>query len=177
MTKEIEKTLAAQIALYLGYVGQLEKIVEVSKVYDNKVMNKKFVDLVTGSVSGVYVNYHKNYYGGSNYEIDINSALRGNYNSNTIFSLYNCKEGDDAFVINNRFNFAKFAALVQERIDDYKNKIAKMQGEVKNGAELLEKYNSLIKQAISIAKSFSYEFQYIAENKGGIVSHYGLMTR
>ena len=62
MKKEIEKTLAAKIELYLGYVGQLEKIVEVTKVYDNKVMNKKFVDLVTSSVGDVYVHYHKNYF-------------------------------------------------------------------------------------------------------------------
>ena len=176
MTKEIEKTLAAKIELYLGYVGQLEKIVEVSKVYDNKVMNKKFVDLVSGSVGDVYVHYHKNYYGYSNYEININSALICEYSDNTIFYNRDCKEGDDTFVINNRFNFAKFAALVEKRIDYYKNKVGQMQGELKNGAELLEKYNSLIMQATSIAENFSYEFQEIVKRKGGLKSHCGLMA-
>ena len=97
----IKKELEAKIALYLGYVGQLEKVVEVSKSYNNKVMNKKFIDLVGNAVDDVYISYHKSYYGDSRYEFSVTSNS-GNYNSRQIFTVYDSKNGVKAFVINNR---------------------------------------------------------------------------
>ena len=167
----IKKELEAKIALYLGYVGQLEKVVEVSKSYNNKVMNKKFVDLVGNAVDDVYISYHKSYYGDSRYEFSVTS------NSGQIFTVYDSKNGVKAFVINNRFNHAKFSELVQEQIDYYKNKVAQMRSELKNGFELVEKYNSLIQQAVTIARGLSTEFKEIVNREDGFVSHYGLITR
>ena len=174
--KGIKKELEAKIALYLGYVGQLEKVVEVSKSYNNKVMNKKFIDLVKNAVDDVYISYYKSHYGNNRYEfyISTNSVY---YNRGQIFSVYDCKNGVKAFVINNRFNHAKFSELVQEQIDYYKNKVAQMRSELKNGFELVEKYNSLIQQAVTIARGLSTEFKEIVNRKGGFVSHYGLITR
>ena len=177
MTKEVKKELEAKIALYLGYAGQLEKVITVSKSYNGKVMNKKFADLVQNAVDGVRISYHKNYYGGNNYEFSIISNSSDGYNRGEIVNVYNSKSGGQAFVINNRFNHAKFSEIVQGKIDYYKDKVAQMESELKNGFELVEKYNLLIKQAANIAENFSYEFQEIVNRKGGFVSHCGLITR
>ena len=174
---EVKKELETKIALYLGYAEQLEKVVKVSKSYDNKVMNKKFVDLVENAVDGVYISYQKSCYGSGDYKFSIISNMRSRYNGGQIFTVYDSKNGVQAFVINNRFNYTKFSEIVQEQIDHYKNKVAQMQSELKNGLELVEKYNSLIKQAIAVASGFSAEFEEIVQFKGGFISHYGLITK
>ena len=170
MKKEVKKELEAKIALYLGYIGQLEKVVTVAKSYDNKVMNKKFADLVENAVGNVHISYNRGYYGrGENYLFSFISDTKDRYNDGNIFYVYDSKNGDRAFVINNRFNHAKFSKIVQVQIDYYKGKVAQMESELKTGFELVEQYNLLIQQAVTIANSFSDELRETVESKGGFV--------
>lgn len=179
--KEFEQEISIKIAQYNGFISQLKKAVKISAVFGGKVFNKNLIELLANEIPKLNVSYHKNYYGGSNFEFSMTSYLHpsNEYSASgvTIFWTHNAKEGDRAIIDGRKFNHEKFSALAKEKIDEFGESIDKLKSELADGYEQIEKYNSLIKQAKEIAQNFSYDLKNIGESKFLFESTSYLMRR
>ena len=165
----MEKGLMAIINAYSVNVDALKKVVVITKEFDGKVYNKNIPARIEAELPLIHVSYHKSYYGGDNFVFEINRWIENvsgyGGENHTLFSVRDCKNGENAFIDGRKFNHAKFKKIADERIAEYTKKISQLENELKNGAAILDEYNALKARMGENCEGLTWEFrELIKEN-------------
>ena len=143
---------------YKVKLEKLTKIKEVTSKFDGKVFGKKFVTLLeTIPNINVRLSARKALFTGKptttrNYTLAV-------WVENQVYDLMYVDKCELEFLTDdNRFDFNRFSVFVDERIAEFETEKRKIERDLEDGDQRLQKWNSLVMELLELKDSFSEKY-------------------
>ena len=142
-------------------IGAYPALLAAAQKYDNKIMDKRFVDYIEKEVPGITAMY-----GANPYLTQVKPTfhrliiwLRNTSKVNSNYSLVDIVSCERFTVVKDRrFNYSGFKAVVEQRLESYTKELNAVKQDIEDGEKRLGQYNQLVKQLNELHSTFSNKF-------------------
>lgn len=140
-----------EVLIKVDHLGDVEA---TSIVFDGKVMNKKFFDVLKNR--NPYLHGSIELQTGGHHKLHIMTSTIQNYYHNDLINIYNCEYSE--VMVNNRLNADAMICYIATMKDSLWKQWDKLWEDIRSGAERLNQYNQLVSQLNELRNTFSTDF-------------------